>query len=43
MSEKKPKKTTNTVHVKLGKQIPLPNPVTNETSASTSSNSDKKK
>jgi hypothetical protein len=43
MSEKKPKKTTNKVHVRLGKQIPVPKPVNNETSASTSSNSEKKK
>ncbi len=31
MSEKKPKQTPKTVHVKLGKQTPLPTPVANQT------------
>jgi hypothetical protein len=31
MSEKKPKQTPKTVHVKLGKQTPMPKPVTNQT------------
>jgi hypothetical protein len=31
MSEKKTKQTPKTVHVKLGKQTPMPKPVTNQT------------
>jgi len=31
MSEKKPKQTPKTVLIKLGKQTPMPKPVTNQT------------
>ncbi|GEM_PF-6637466 len=31
MSENKPKQTPKTVLVKLGKQMPMPKPVTNQT------------
>jgi hypothetical protein len=31
MSEKKPKQTPKAVQVKLGKQTPMPKPVTNQT------------
>ena len=41
MSDKKPNNKVKTVNVKLGKQTPMPKPVSNETSTNT--NSEKKK
>jgi hypothetical protein len=41
MSDKKPNNKIKTISVKLGKQTPMPKPVSNETN--TNSNSEKKK
>lgn len=41
MSDKKPNNKIKTTNVKLGKQTPMPKPVSNETNTNT--NSEKKK